>query len=105
MTQKFIDRIFTEIDNNSTRLEKLAALVYGNSANIGFLKKLIMIIISFIIISSLGILYKTIRTEKQVKNEKSETSIILKDLKSGKKYILKNPKNLKTYGIYGERGK
>jgi len=76
MTQKFIDRIFIEIDNNSTRLEKLAKIVYTNSTDIGFLKKLLIIIISFIIVTSLGVIYKTTTT---INKENKEINLILHD--------------------------
>jgi len=76
MFYSYIDRIFIEIDNNSTRLEKLAKAVYTNSTDIEFLKKLLIIVISFIIVTSLGIIYKT---ATEVKRENKEINFILHD--------------------------
>jgi len=76
MTQKFIDRLFVELDNNAAKLEKLTEIVYMNSNSISFLKKLILIIITFIIITSLGIAFDAFT---KTENDKHHIHIILKD--------------------------
>ncbi|MCP4366796.1 MAG: hypothetical protein GY797_01590 [Deltaproteobacteria bacterium] len=57
MEEKVIDRIFTELDNHSKRLVDLSEVVHANAAILGLVTKLVVAIILFIVITSLGALY------------------------------------------------
>lgn len=61
MDAKLIDRIFGEIDKNCTKIEALSRLVYENATTLTHTARLVMIIITFLIISSLGVLYQAIK--------------------------------------------
>jgi len=90
MSQEFIDRIFIEIDNNAIKLEKITKLVYTNNATIEAIKKLIFIIIAFIILSSLGLVYsssKQIRIKPVVLHSVSDTFICSNFTKEINKWI------------------
>jgi len=57
MEGKIIDRIFTELDTHSKRLVDLSEIVHANAAILGLVTKLVVAIIMFIVITSLGALY------------------------------------------------
>lgn len=66
MDDRLIDRVFTELDNHSKRLVDLSEVVHANAAILGLVTKLVVGIIMFIIITSLGALYSHLKEEKQV---------------------------------------
>ena len=60
MDDKLLDRIFTEIDNNtkrseslSKRLEEISKIVYSHATSLGIVTKLVIIIITFLVLSGL----------------------------------------------------
>ncbi len=61
MEGKIIDRIFTELDNHTKRLVDLSEVVHANAAVLGLVTKLVVAIIVFIVITSLGTLYNHLK--------------------------------------------
>jgi len=57
MDDKIIDRVFSELDNHSSRLVDLSEIVHANAAILGMVSKLVVAIILFIVITSLGTFY------------------------------------------------
>ena len=93
---KLIDRIFTELDRNTDNVEKLSKIVYTQSSTLALLNKIVLLIITFLIITSLTILYNNVSNVK-TKHEHEKVSQISKVLKIdyltaeiNKKGILKN---------------
>ncbi len=66
MEGKIIDRIFTELDNHSKRLVDLSEVVHANAAILGLVTKLVVAIIMFIVITSLGTLYSHLKSQPTV---------------------------------------
>jgi hypothetical protein len=62
MDDKLIDRVFTELDTHSKRLVDLSEVVHANAAILGLVTKLVVAIIMFIVITSLGTLYNHFKT-------------------------------------------
>lgn len=94
---KLIDRIFTELDRNTGNIEKLSKVVYTQSSTLSLVTKIVVLIISFLIITSLTVLYDKFSGPKSVsdqKNEKSQIDNVLKEdyvaIEINKKGILKN---------------
>ena len=65
MDDKLLDRIFTEIDNNtkrseslSKRLEEISKIVYSHATSLGLVTKLVIVIITFLTITGLGMIVK-----------------------------------------------
>ena len=54
---RIIDRIFKELDTNSKRLVDLSEIVHTNAAILGIVTKLMVTLILFIVITSLGAFY------------------------------------------------
>ena len=65
MEAKIIDRIFTELDNHTNRLVAMSEVVHANAAILGLVSKLVVGIIMFIIITSLGTLYSHFKQKQQ----------------------------------------
>ncbi len=61
MEGKIIDRIFTELDNHTKRLVDLSEVVHANAAILGLVTKLVVAIIVFIVVTSLGTLYSHLK--------------------------------------------
>lgn len=60
MNNRLTDRIFEEIDKLGTKVENISKLVHSHAATLGIVTKLVMAIILFITISSLGLLFTNI---------------------------------------------
>lgn len=65
MDDRLIDRIFSELDIHSERLVALSKIVHTNAAILGVVTKLIICIISFLVVTSLGSLYKYLQEDSQ----------------------------------------
>lgn len=61
---KLLDRVFAELDRNTTNIEKLSKVVYTQSSTLSLVTKIVVIIITFLIITSLTILYDKISDKK-----------------------------------------
>ena len=57
MDDKLIERVFSELDSHSKRLVDLSQIVHANAAILGLVSKMVVAIIMFIVITSLGTLY------------------------------------------------
>jgi len=57
MEKTIIERIFSELDSHSTRLVALSEIVHSNAAILGLVTKLVVSIIIFIVVTSLGAMY------------------------------------------------
>ena len=66
MEDKIVDRIFTELDTHSKRLVDLSEVVHANAAILGLVTKLVVAIIMFIVITSLGALYNHFKQQSPV---------------------------------------
>jgi hypothetical protein len=61
---KLLDRVFAELDRNTTNIEKLSKVVYTQSSTLSLVTKIVVVIITFLIITSLTILYDKISDKK-----------------------------------------
>jgi len=57
MDDRIIDRVFQELDINSNRLIDLSRLVHTNAGILGVVTKLVVGIILFLLVTSIGALY------------------------------------------------
>lgn len=62
MDDKLIDRIFSELDVHSKRLVDLSEVVHANAAILGLVTKLVVGIILFIVVTSIGVLYNHLKS-------------------------------------------
>lgn len=74
MDDRLIDRIFSELDTQSERLVALSKIVHTNAAVLGIVTRLTICIITFLIVTSLGTLYKYLNDP--VENTKTIIPII-----------------------------
>lgn len=99
---KIIDRIFTELDRNTGNIEKLSKVVYTQSSTLSLVTKIVVIIITFLIVTSLTILYNSfsdnsLKSDKEIEKTKinnSQINDILKEdylaIEINKKGLFKN---------------
>jgi len=89
-----IDRIYAELDRNTDNIEKLSKVVYTQSSTLALVTKIVMLIITFLIVTSLAIIYDKGKTnDSEIKNKKSEINNTLK-----KSYLVEiNKKGLSRY--------
>ena len=74
-----IDRIYAELDRNTDNIEKLSKVVYTRSSTLALVTKIVMIIITFLIVTSLAIIYdKGKSNNNKIENKKSEINNTLK---------------------------
>jgi len=73
MDARLLDRIFQELDSNSSKIEKLSEVVYTNASTLSLVTKLITAITIFLILASLT-LYVDFGKEKH-KTEKPASSV------------------------------
>lgn len=53
MERQMFDRLFAEIDSNTTRIEKISKIVYSHATMLNIVSKLLMLVITFLVIGSL----------------------------------------------------
>ena len=89
-----LDRIYAELDRNTDNIEKLSKVVYTQSSTLALVTKIVMLIITFLIVTSLAIIYDKGKTnDSEIKNKKSEINNTLK-----KSYLVEiNKKGLSRY--------
>ena len=74
-----LDRIYAELDRNTDNIEKLSKVVYTQSSTLALVTKIVIIIITFLIVTSLAIIYdKGKPNNSEIKNKKSEINNTLK---------------------------
>lgn len=82
MDDRIIDRIFTELDSHSKRLVDLSEVVHANAAILGLVSKLVVAIIMFIVITSLGALYNHFLTANNTVLYHKQIAPVEKDIKT-----------------------
>ena len=85
MDDKLIDRVFSELDTHSKRLVDLSEAVHTNAGILGIVTKLVVAIIIFVVITSLGVFYSHFKT--------------VSNLALYHRQIAPITDNIKTYGI------
>lgn len=80
MDPLIVNRVFDEIDQMGTKMEKLSIISYQNSATLGILSKLVILIIGFLVIVGVTATYnmvsKTVpHTHKQESFVKEKTRV------------------------------
>jgi hypothetical protein len=74
-----LDRIYAELDRNTDNIEKLSKVVYTQSSTLALVTKIVIIIITFLIVTSLAIIYDRGKSNNsEIKNKKSEINNTLK---------------------------
>ena len=75
MDPLMVNRIFDEIDQQGDKMESLSKITYENSATLGILSKLVILIITFLIIAGLTASYNMISTKVLQDHQKEELFI------------------------------
>lgn len=73
---KLLDRVFAELDRNTTNIEKLSKVVYTQSSTLSLVTKIVVVIITFLIITSLTILYDKISDKKNNSHQENKNGQI-----------------------------
>jgi hypothetical protein len=88
---RLIDRIFSELDSHAKRLVDLSRIVHANGATLGLVTKLVISIIIFIVVTSIGIMYdhskptSTIVHSNQIETDSTAYGIVTDPPDSPKK--------------------
>ncbi len=69
MEDRLIDRIFTEIDKNTSRIEKISEIVFMQASSIKFISRIVFIIITFLIIWGITAQTDWLKNKQSPKND------------------------------------
>ena len=69
-------RIFAELDRNTDNIEKLSKVVYTQSSTLALVTKIVMVIITFLIVTSLAIIYDRGKSDNNESKNNKKSEII-----------------------------
>lgn len=63
MDPLIVNRVFEEIDQIGIKMEKLSKITYQNSATLGILSKLVILIIGFLVVAGVTASYNMVKNK------------------------------------------